>query len=82
VADDEHGPPVAVVTLERNVSCGDTSVEVRAATAILGQALRRETVLTLADRVSALGDGASRQTLRAPTCISWRCLYVSGGDRI
>ncbi len=52
----------AVETLRRNLSCGTPSVEVRAATAILDQAVKAVELFDLAERVeqleARLGDGS------------------------
>jgi hypothetical protein len=52
----------AVETLRRNLTCGTPSVEVRAATAILDQAVKAVELFDLAERVehleARLGDGA------------------------
>ncbi len=44
----------AATTLKRNLSCGTPSVEVRAALAILEQAIKGAELLDLAERVAAL----------------------------
>ena len=57
----------AVATLRRNLTCRVPSVEVRAAQAILDQAVKGVEVLDLEARIAALEGAAAEQPSRRPT---------------
>jgi hypothetical protein len=60
----------AAATLQRNLTCGVPSVEIRAAVAILDQAVKAVELLDIEERVAALEQRAAAEPRQGPR--AWR----------